>query len=56
MLVRDAAKQQIYPPNIINLKLYRSTDAASRYSIRRVLQPNAYGIDLKQYMLREFMF
>lgn len=56
MLVRDSAKQSVYPPNIINLKLYRSTDSASRYSIRRVLQPNAYGIDLKKYMLREFMF
>ncbi|HEY5790851.1 MAG TPA: HD-GYP domain-containing protein [Gammaproteobacteria bacterium] len=56
MLVRDTAKQPIYPPNIVNLKLYRNTPTAARYAIRRVLQPNSYGIDLKKYMLREFMF
>jgi putative nucleotidyltransferase with HDIG domain len=56
MLVRDPAKQPVYPPRIINLRHYRGLAESEKFAIRRVLQPNAYGIDLKQYMLREFMF
>jgi len=56
MLVRDAAKQPVYPPRIVNLRHYRGLAESEKYAIRRVLQPNAYGIDLKKYMLREFAF
>ncbi|RLA37805.1 MAG: hypothetical protein DRR03_01780 [Gammaproteobacteria bacterium] len=56
MLVRDADKQPVYPPRIINLRHYRGLAESAKVAIRRVLQPNAYGIDLKKYMLREFMF
>jgi hypothetical protein len=56
MLVRDASKQPVYPPRIVNLRHYRGLAESEKYAIRRVLQPNAYGIDLKKYMLREFMF
>ncbi len=56
MLVRDDGKQPVYPPRIVNLRHYRGLAESEKYAIRRVLQPNAYGIDLKKYMLREFMF
>lgn len=56
MLVRDESKQPVYPPRIVNLRHYRGLAESEKYAIRRVLQPNAYGIDLKKYMLREFMF
>ena len=56
MLVRDNGKQPIYPPRIVNLRHYRGLAESEKYAVRRVLQPNAYGIDLKKYMLREFMF
>lgn len=56
MLVRDNAKQPVYPPRIINLRHYRGLAESEKFAVRRVLQPNAYGIDLKKYMLREFMF
>ena len=56
MLVRDGTKQPIYPPRIVNLRHYRGLTESEKYAVRRVLQPNAYGIDLKKYMLREFMF
>ncbi len=56
MLVRDPDKQPVYPPRIINLRHYRGLAESEKFAIRRVLQPNAYGIDLKKYMLREFMF
>ena len=55
MLVRDKQKKPIYPPTILNLMHYKG-EGGSRYSIAKVLQPNAYGIDLKKYMLREFSF
>lgn len=54
MLVRNADKKPVFPPHIINLKLYRGSKD-NLYSIGKVLQPNAYGIDLKRYMLRDFI-
>lgn len=54
LLVRDRKKKPISLPNIINLIHYKSEDKGAKYSIEKVLQPDAYGIDLKKYMLREF--
>lgn len=51
MLVRDTNKKPYLPPKIINLSHYGEIE--KRYDILKVLDPNAYGIDLKSYLLRE---
>ncbi len=51
MLVRDENKKPYMPPRIINLAQYDKVE--KRYDILKVLEPDAYGIDLKSYLLRE---
>lgn len=51
MLVRDHDKQPYMPPKIFDLSQYDQEE--KRYDILKVLEPDAYGIDLKSYLLRE---
>ncbi|NNG14652.1 MAG: HD-GYP domain-containing protein [Gammaproteobacteria bacterium] len=53
MLVRDKAKKPYLPPKIINLSQYIAQKPRSDYEISKVLESDAYGIDLKSYLLRE---
>ena len=53
LLVRDSAKKAYLPPKIINLAQYTAQKHRNDYEIRKVLESDAYGIDLKSYLLRE---
>ena len=53
LLVRDKAKKAYSPPKIINLAQYIDLEHRSEYEISKVLESDAYGIDLKSYLLRE---
>ena len=53
LLVRDSAKKAYLPPKIINLAQYTDLEHRSEYEISKVLESDAYGIDLKSYLLRE---
>jgi len=53
LLVRDSAKKAYSPPKIINLAQYTDLEHRSEYEISKVLESDAYGIDLKSYLLRE---
>ncbi len=53
MLVRDSKKKPYMPPKILNLAQHSGGEYSSKYEINKVLDPDAYGIDLKSYLLRE---
>jgi len=53
MLVRDEAKRPYYPPRIVNLAQFCAGRVERPMEIRRVLEPRAYGIDIRNYVLRE---
>jgi len=53
MLVRNSNKKAYMPPKIINLAQHTAIEYSSKYEINKVLEPDAYGIDLKSYLLRE---
>jgi hypothetical protein len=53
LMVRNKRKQIIDPPRIINLDIFRTDDNKHQYEITRVVQANDYGIDLRNYILRE---
>lgn len=54
MLVRTTDKRPYDPPRLINLSSFaRKQDSADRHSIRQVLPPNAYGVDMRAYLLSE---
>jgi HD-GYP domain-containing protein (c-di-GMP phosphodiesterase class II) len=53
MLVRDAGKKPLYPPRILNLTRCSRDSADAPCEIRRVLEPGAYGIDIREYVLRD---
>lgn len=52
MVVRDSKglRQQ---PNIINLEHFKETDGLSKLYIAKVVDPDAVGVDLSDYMIRE---
>ena len=52
MLVRDGGKKPFYPPRILNLTRYPAGGADTPPEIRRVLEPGAYGIDIREHVLR----
>lgn len=56
LLVRDKDKQAYLPPRIMNLVQFTTHDDATRYAISHVLASDAYGIDLRAYMLSESVF
>lgn len=53
MLVRTAEKKPYLPPRIINLAQYAPVGDGLKYEVRKVVSADAYGIDLKGYLLRE---
>lgn len=53
LLVRDASKQPYMPPKIIQLAQFKEEGKSAKYEITKVLETNAYGIDLKKYLLRD---
>ena len=53
MLVRDPDKNPYMPPRVINLRQYTNEEARGVYEITRVVEHDAYGIDLKSYLIRD---
>ena len=53
LLVRDANKNAIDPPKIINLDIFRTDDNKHQYEITRVVQADDFRIDIRNYILRE---
>jgi putative nucleotidyltransferase with HDIG domain len=53
LLVRNKDKRPIDPPKVINLDIFRTEDNKHQYEISRVVQADDYGIDLRNYILRE---
>lgn len=56
MIVRDKDKQPCYPPHVMNLDNFKSDDGEPKYFVTEVLEPNAYGIDLSDIIVREISF
>lgn len=56
MIVRDKEKQPCYPPHVINLDNFKNDDGKPKYFVTEVLEPNAYGIDLSDVIIREIGF
>ncbi len=52
MLVRDDKKNAYYPPHIIDLAQFQQ-ETDERLEIQKVLEPNAYGIDVRHYIREE---
>lgn len=52
MLVRDRDKQALYPPVFVNL----AQTSGGKNVVKRVLESDAYGINLKDFILRELAF
>jgi len=55
MLVRGPDKKPYDPPRLISLAMFVKTDAEKKYAIRQVLPPDAYGVDIRSYLLNEAM-
>jgi hypothetical protein len=53
MLVRDAAKKAMLPPKIIDLSSFMRGKSEQPVEIKKVLEPNAYGIDVREYIQQE---
>lgn len=56
MIVRDKNKQPCYPPHVMNLDNFKNDDGKPQYFVQEVLEPNAYGIDLSDVIVREINF
>lgn len=56
MIVRDKDKQPCYPPHVMNLDNFRNEDGTPKFFVADVLEPNAYGIDLSDVIVREINF
>lgn len=54
MLVRAPDKKPYDPPRLISLAMFAKNDAEKKkYAIRQVLPPDAYGVDMRSYLLNE---
>lgn len=53
MLVRTPNKQPYKPPRLINLANFVKGSESKQYAIRQVLPPDAYGVDIRAYLLSE---
>lgn len=56
MIVRDEEGKPCYPPRVINLESLKTEEGTPKYLIAEVLEPNAFGIDLSDYIIREAGF
>ena len=52
LLVRDEEKQPYYPPHIFNMALLAER-AEHVPEIKHILKPGDYGVDIKNYLLKE---
>lgn len=55
ILVRDTEKEVMMPPKIIDLSHFKPGEGDHSLEIRRVLEPNAYGIDVREYISSEVL-
>ena len=53
MLVRNAEKKVMLPPKIIDLSQFRGGDNKPAIDVTKVLEPNAYGVDIREYIQHE---
>jgi len=53
MLVLDAGREPVEPPKMINLALFREKLETDDFEIKRLVEGQHYGIDVRQYILRE---
>jgi len=56
MLVRSPDKRPYEPPRLISLAMFAREEAEKKYAIRQVLPPDAYGVDMRSYLLNEAVF
>lgn len=52
MLVRDRRKKPFDKPKIMNLAAFAKSDPG-KYVVKQVLPPDAYGVDMRSYLLSE---
>lgn len=55
MLVRDAEKKIMMPPKVIDLSRFKTGESEQPLEIRRVLEPNTCGIDVREYISSEVL-
>lgn len=55
MLVRDAKKNAMMPPKLIDLSHFKRGDNDQPLDIRRVLDPSTYDIDVREYISNEVL-
>lgn len=53
MLVRNAEKQIMLPPKVIDLSKFMGGESQQSLEVKKVLDPNAYGIDIREYIQQE---
>jgi len=53
MLVLDAGREPVEPPKMLNLALFREKLESDDFEIKRLVEGQHYGIDVRQYILRE---
>ncbi len=53
MMVRSPDKRPYEPPRLINLAMFAKNGEEKRYAVRQVLPPDAYGVDMRSYLLNE---
>jgi len=54
MLILDAKGQALEPPKTMNLALFRDKGGDDNgYEVKRLVDPQAYGIDVRSFVLRE---
>lgn len=52
LLVRGQDKKPLDQPRIMNLALFAKSDPG-KYTVKQVLAPDAYGVDMRTYLLNE---
>jgi putative nucleotidyltransferase with HDIG domain len=54
MLVLDAYREAVEPPQMVNLALFREELDSDDFEVKRLVDGGHYSIDVRQYVLREF--
>ncbi len=54
LLVRNRKKEPVSQPKIISLAFFAKKDP-EKYAVKQVLPPDAYGVDMRSYLLSEVM-
>ena len=53
MVIKDSKGVVLQQPQVINLEHFKEKEGLARLYIAKVVDPNAVGIDLSEYMIRE---